>query len=128
VKRLPVFFIMILFAACSDRTSVPGDIIPLDSMTVIMKDIIIANEYSLANIPKDSTKKDKILANQELLDGVFKIHHITRESFQNSYRFYDSRPDMNKIIFDSLSAYANRHKTELYRPLKIPKPIPPSAR
>jgi hypothetical protein len=127
VKRLPVFFIVILFAACSDRSSVPGDIIPLDSMTVIMKDIIIANEYSLANIPKDSTKKDKILANQELLDGVFKIHHITRESFKNSYRFYDSRPDMNKIIFDSLSAYANRHKTELYRPLKIPKPIPPSA-
>jgi Domain of unknown function (DUF4296) len=127
VKRLPVFFIIILFAACSDRSSVPGDIIPLDSMTVIMKDIIIANEYSLANIPKDSTKKDKILANQELLDGVFKIHHITRELFQNSYRFYDSRPDMNKIIFDSLSAYANRHKTELYRPPKIPKPIPPSA-
>ena len=123
MKRLPVFFIMILFAACSNRSSVPGDIIPIDSMTMIMKDIIIANEYSLVNLPKDSTKKDKILANQQLLDGVFKIHHITRESFQNSYRFYESRPDMNKIIFDSLSAYANRHKTDLYRPLKIPKPI-----
>jgi hypothetical protein len=122
VKRLPVFFIMILFAACSNRSSVPGDIIPIDSMTVIMKDIIIANEYSLVNLPKDSTKKDKILANQQLLDGVFKIHHITRESFQTSYRFYESRPDMNKIIFDSLSAYANRHKTDLYRPMKIPKP------
>ena len=123
MKRLPVFFVMILFAACSNRSSVPGDIIPIDSMTVIMKDIIIANEYSLVNLPKDSTKKDKILANQQLLDGVFKIHHITRESFQTSYRFYESRPDMNKIIFDSLSAYANRHKADLYRPLKIPKPI-----
>jgi len=128
VKRLPVFFIMILFAACSNRSSVPGDIIPMDSMTVIMKDIIIANEYSLVNIPKDSTKKDKILANQQLLDGVFKIHHVTRESFQNSFQFYESRPDMNKVIFDSLSAYANRHKTELYRPLKIPKPVPTIAK
>jgi hypothetical protein len=127
VKRLPVFFIMILFAACSNRSSVPGDIIPLDSMTLIVKDIIIANEYSLVNIPKDSTKKDKILANQQLLDGVFKLHHVTRESFQNSYQFYESRPDMNKTIFDSLSAYANRHKAELYRPLKIPKPISPAA-
>jgi hypothetical protein len=127
VKRLPVFFIMILFAACSNRSSIPGDIIPMDSMTVIMKDIIIANEYSLGSIPKDSTKKDKILANQQLLDGVFKIHHLTRETFENSYRFYESRPDMNKTIFDSLSAYANRHKTELYRPLKIPKPIPKAA-
>jgi hypothetical protein len=124
VKYLPVFFIVILFAACSNRSRVPGNIIPLDSMTVIMKDVIITNEYSMAYVTKDSLKKDKILANQQLLEGVFKIHHITRESFQNSLRFYDSRPDMNKLIFDSLSAYANRHKTELYRPLKIPKPIP----
>jgi len=122
VKCLSLFF-MILFAACSNRSSVPGDIIPMDSMTLIMKDIIIANEYSLTSISKDSTKKDKILANQQLLDGVFKIHHVTRESFENSYHFYESRPDMTKTIFDSLSAYVNRHKTELYRPLKIPKPI-----
>jgi Domain of unknown function (DUF4296) len=128
VKRLTVFFIMILSAACSNRTSVPGDVIPLDSMTLIMKDMIVANEYSQTYILKDSTKKDKILANQQLLDGVFKIHHVTRESFQNSYRFYESRPDMNKTIFDSLSAYANRHKSDLYRPLKIPKPVPPAAK
>ena len=128
MKRPPVIFMIILFTACSNRSSIPGDIIPLDSMTLIMKDIIIANEYSLVNLPKDSTKKDKILANQQLLDGVFKIHHITRESFQTSYEFYESRPDMNKTIFDSLSAYANRHKNELYRPLKIPKPISPAAK
>jgi hypothetical protein len=128
VKRLPVFFFMILFAACSNRSSIPGDMIPLDSMTVIMKDIIIANEYAQTYISRDSTKKDKLLANQQLLDGVFKIHHVTRESFQNSYRFYESRPDMNKTIFDSLSAYANRHKTDLYRPLKIPKAVPPNAK
>jgi len=128
VKHLTVIFTMALFAACSNRSSIPADIIPLDSMTLIMKDIIIANEYALINIPKDSTKKDKILANQQLLDGVFKIHHITRESFQTSYHFYESRPDMNKTIFDSLSAYANRHKNELFRPLKIPKAISPVAK
>jgi len=127
VKRLPVIFTILLFIACSNRSSIPGDIIPMDSMTLIMRDIVIANEYSVSNIPKDSTKKDKILANQQLLDGVFKIHHITRESFQKSYQFYESRPDMNKTIFDSLSAYANRHKSELYRPLKIPKPVSPAA-
>jgi hypothetical protein len=125
VKRLPVLFMVILFVACSDRTSIPAGIIPPDSMTVMMKEIIMVNEYSMAYISKDSLKKDKILANQALLDGVFKIHHISREAFENSLRFYDSRPDMNKVIFDSLSAYANRHRTELYRPLKITKPIPP---
>ena len=127
MKRLPVIFVLLLLTACSNRSSVPSDIIPLDSMTVIMKDVIIANEYAVVYIPKDSAKKDKILANQELLDGVFKIHHITRESFENSYRFYESRPDMNKTIFDSLSAYANRHRTDLYRPLKIQKPVSKAA-
>ncbi|HEX3768424.1 MAG TPA: DUF4296 domain-containing protein [Puia sp.] len=127
MKRLPEIFILVLLTACSNRSSIPPDIIPLDSMTVIMKDVIIANEYAITYIPKDSTKKDKILANQGLLDGVFKIHHITRESFENSYRFYESRPDMNKTIFDSLSAYANRHRTDLYRPLKIQKPLPRAA-
>jgi hypothetical protein len=128
VKRLTVFFIPILFVACSNRSGVPGDVIPLDSMTVIMKDIILANEYSMTIVARDSLKKDKLLANQELLDGVFKIHHISRETFQNSMKFYDSRPDKNKLIFDSLAAYANRHKNEIYRPLKIPKAVPTPAK
>ena len=128
MKRLSVFFITILFAACSNRSGIPAGIIPRDSMMAIMKEIIMVNEYSVAYAAKDSMKKDKILANQELLDGVFKIHHISRETFQNSLRFYDSRPDMNKVIFDSLSAYANRHRTDLYRPLKIQKPVPTPAK
>jgi hypothetical protein len=127
VKRLIIFFIAIFFVACSNRSGIPGDVLPRDSMTLIMKDIIIANEYSLVYINKDSLKKDKLPANQQLLDGVFKIHHISREEFQNSLQFYESRPDMNKTIFDSLSAYANRHKTELYRPVPT-KPIPGPAK
>ena len=123
MKILTLFTIMILLAGCSNRSGTPSGIIPPDSMTTIMKEIIMVNEYSLVYITKDSLKKDKILANQELLDGVFKIHHISRQTFEESLRFYDSRPDMNKTIFDSLSAYANRHRTDLYRPLKIQKPV-----
>src|ERR1700712_5689657 len=114
---------MIILAACSNRSGIPAGVIPLDSMTVILKEIIMVNEYSIAYVEKDSAKHDKILANQQLLDGVFKIHHISRETFDESMRFYNSRPDMNKVIFDSLSAYANRHRTDLYRPMKIQKPV-----
>ena len=128
MKRLPVFFIMILFVACSNRSGIPEGIIPLDSMTVMMKEMIMVNEYSMGYLVKDSLKKDKILANQALLEGVFKIHHISRETFEKSLRFYDSRPDMNKIIFDSLSAYANRHRADQYRPMKITKPVPTPAK
>lgn len=124
MKRLNIIIIAIFFAACSNRTGIPNDIIPQDSMSLIMKDVIMADGYSAAYITKDSLKKDKILANQQMLDGVFKIHHISRQEFQNSLRFYESRPDLNKTIFDSLSAFANRHKTELYLPKPLAKPIP----
>ena len=125
---LTLFTVMILLAACSNRSGIPSGIIPPDSMATMMKEIIMVNEYSMVYLAKDSLKKDKILANQELLDGVFKIHHISRQTFEESLRFYDSRPDMNKTIFDSLSAYANRHRTDLYRPLKIQKPVPAPAK
>jgi hypothetical protein len=119
VNRLNILWIAVLFSACSNRTGIPNDIIPPDSMTLIMKDVIMANEYAMAYFPKDTIRKDKLLANQELLDGIFKIHHVTREEFNTSLHFYESRPDMNKKIFDSLTAYSNRHKTELYLP-KLP--------
>ena len=47
------------------------------------------------------------------MEAVFKIHHTTRDAFRKSLSFYESRPDLNKIIFDSLAADANRRKTEL---------------
>jgi Domain of unknown function (DUF4296) len=119
VKRLNILWIAIFFIACSNRTGIPNDIIPPDSMTRIMKDVVMANEYSMVYIPKDSLRKNKVLANQELLDGIFKMHHITKDEFKNSLHFYESRPDLNQKIFDSLSVFANRHKTELYLP-KVP--------
>jgi hypothetical protein len=123
VKRLNIFLIVVFFAACSNRTGIPNDILPPDSMSRIMKDVIMADEYSTVYISKDSLQKDKLLANQHMLEGIFKIHHVSREEFQNSLRFYESRPDLNKEIFDSLSAFANKHKTELYLPKPFVKPI-----
>jgi hypothetical protein len=116
------FILLLFFAACSNRTEIPGDIIPPDSMRRIMKDIIIAGEYSDQYISKDSTRPDKKKANQELFEAIFKIHHTTREEVKKSLSFYESRPDLNKKIFDSLAADANRRRTELYLPRPIKKP------
>ena len=118
MKRL-IFLSLLFIAGCSDRTGIPNDIIPPDSMRLIMKDIILAGEYSEQFITKDSTRPDKIKANQELFEDIFKVHHTTREEVKKSLSFYESRPDLNKKIFDSLAAYANRRRTELY----IPKPL-----
>lgn len=89
-------------------------------MQKIMKDLIVAGEYSTMYIAKDSLKRDKVKANQDLMETVFKIHHTTKDAFKESLSFYESRPDLNKIIFDSLAAEANRRRPELYAPSKRP--------
>ena len=116
MRCMTVFVILLLFSSCSNRTGIPNDIIQPDSMQKIMKDIIEADQYSAQFISKDSLKRDKVKASQDLMEAIFKIHHTTRAEFKASLSFYESRPDLNKKIFDSLMADANRRKPELYLP------------
>ena len=95
---------------------------------LIMKDIIIADEYSTQIISKDSRRNDKMKASEDLLEAVFKLHHTRGKHSGRACSFYESRPDLNKIIFDSLSAYANRRKPELYAPKPGSKPNPACCR
>jgi hypothetical protein len=122
VKKPIVYCLLLLLAACSNRTGIPKNIIPPDSMQKILKDVIMTSEYSSLYLGRDSLKKDKVKANQDLLEAVFQIHHISKENFVESLHFYESRPDLNKKIFDSLSAYANRKRQELFAPKPLAKP------
>ena len=117
---VPIYFCLV---ACSNRTGIPKNIIPQDSMQKIMVDVILADQFYNGYIVKDSLKRDKVRASQDLLEAIFKIHHVSRESFQHSLIFYESRPDLNKKIFDSLSVYANRRRVELYAPKPLTKPV-----
>ena len=117
MKRLFILLFVFFALSCVDRTGVPNDIIPMESMQKIMADIILANNYSSDYLLKDTTKKDKVQANQELMAIVFKIHHTTAADFKKSLVFYESRPDLSKKIFDSLEVYNNRHRKDDYKPI-----------
>ncbi|HSZ35175.1 MAG TPA: DUF4296 domain-containing protein [Puia sp.] len=116
MKRTIVFALCLYMISCTNRKSIPKDVLPMDSMQNIMKDLVMAGEYATKFVSQDSTIKDKVKANQDLMETVFKIHNITREEFKHSLTFYESRPDLNKLIFDSLAADANRNKPDLNRP------------
>jgi Domain of unknown function (DUF4296) len=117
--------VFIYLTSCTNRTSIPRDVLPIDSMQNVMKDLVLAGEYATKYVTLDTSIKDKVKANQDLMETVFKIHHISRAEFKHSLSFYESRPDLNKIIFDSLAADANRNKPVLYTPRKQP-PIKPT--
>lgn len=123
--KSPAIFLLLLFmASCSNRNDIPNNIILPDSMASIMKDVIMAESYSSQYILKDSLKKDKVKANQNLLEDIFKVHHISRTEFKNSLVFYESRPDLNKKIFDSLNSDQARHRNDLFAPQVKAKPFP----
>ncbi len=84
--------------------------------------MIQADQFTKAYLAKDSAKMNVKLERIKLYQEVFNIHHVSKDEFQKSYEFYMSRPDLAKTMFDSLTAYANRQRQEVFRPRTLTKP------
>jgi hypothetical protein len=107
---------IIFFIACIDCTPeerrIPSDILPVDTMKTIVWNMTEAGEYALYQKEKDSTLKS---LNTAYFIEVLKIHHVDKTTFIKSFDYYQSHPYLNKILFDSISAYSARQRTELYK-------------
>ena len=127
MKALAIIGLCFCLFACTNRKSVPSGIIVPDSMRVILKDVIMADQYATQFILKDSLKKDSTHRNVkietlQLYEPIFKLHGISREDFRKSMNFYYSRPDLFKAMLDSLSAYETHHRADLYKPRPLVAP------
>ena len=72
-----------------------------------MWDLIRADQLSQELILRDTSKKAK-RENLRLYQDVFKLHKITKEEFDVSYNFYNKRPDIFRVMIDSLQAKKSR--------------------
>ena len=120
VKRKKGSFVLIIgiavalgFSACSDKTKTPSGVLDREEMEAVMWDMILADRYAVTYFPSDTTKRKDIKTETlKLYDQVFQIHDISQEEFLKSYRFYLSRPDISKSMFDSIYTRANRRRDE----------------
>ncbi len=87
-------------------------------MRKIMWDLMRADAYVADFIMKDSTC-DRKAESAILYEKIFDIHSTTRETFKKSLAFYESRPDLLKVIADSLRSDEN--KTQQYPDQKKPQ-------
>lgn len=110
--------IMIIFLACSGKDKLPDGVLDSEKMEVVMWDIIRADEVVNERVRKDSTlnKKEESL---KLYDQVFAIHKISKDNFDKSLNYYQSRPDRLKPIFDSLSSHEATITGEKYKPVPV---------
>ena len=105
--------LLLVFAACTNNNKIPDGIIPKRKMEDILWDMIRTDRFANQFLVQDSVKRKQ--KTFELYENVFHIHHISREDFLKSYKFYLGRPDITKVMFDSISVRAERKRSEVYR-------------
>ena len=116
------FFLFIIFFilnfGCIRDNKIPKDIIPQNQMRKIMWDLMRADAYVTDFVMKDSTR-DKKAESAKLYEKIFEIHATSQEAFKKSLAFYQNRPDLFKVISDSLRA--DEKKSQQYPDEKKPQ-------
>jgi hypothetical protein len=111
-KGLVFVLMMTACVACSSGDKkIPKDVLPVDKMKVIIWDLTQAGSYAVILEEKDTSRH----LNTMYMAEVLKMHHITKKDFFKSFNFYQSDPSLNKILFDSVSAYAQRQRGVIYK-------------
>lgn len=100
--------------SCTDKDKIPAGVLPQEKMEKVLWDMIQAERYRETFV-RDSAK-DLKKETFTLYAQVFEIHDISKDEFIKSYKFYMSRPDIARTMFDSLATRANRRRDDLYRP------------
>lgn len=85
-------------------------------MEGVLWDILQAERFSTLFLIKDSASLNVELEKLKLYDQVFALHKVSKDDFIKSYKYYLSRPDMAKVIFDSIAAKAERKKNDRFKP------------
>ena len=116
--RYLLICLLFFFYACSKKDKIPSDIIGKEKMEFVLWDMIQADRFAAQFLLKDSAKKDIRTETLVLYERVFSLHKISREQFEKSYKYYLSRPDITKVIFDSLATRAQRRKEDVYKSIK----------
>ncbi|MBS1746482.1 MAG: DUF4296 domain-containing protein [Bacteroidetes bacterium] len=110
------FFTVIFFftfIACTDSdTTVPKDVLPVNKMKLIVWDLVQAGAYASTLSEKDTAEKN---LNTAYLTETLKMHQISKKDFFKSFNFYQQHPVLNKQLFDSITAYAQRQRTKMYK-------------
>ena len=116
MMRTLLVILVCFLVACRSPNKIPDEIIGIDKMKLIVWDMIQAGAFTENKFSRyPDTFRIKTL---EMFQQVFVIHGITKDEFYKSYRYYEAHPDKNKILMDSVSAYATRHRIELYKRLR----------
>ena len=112
-KIFLVFIILGAFINCTPEDRIiPPDVLPVDTMKLIIWHLTLAGDYAASLKEKDSSIKK---LNTAYFSEVLNLHHIDKKNFIKSFNFYQNNLYFNKILFDSVNAYSSRQRNEIYK-------------
>lgn len=115
-KYISLSIIFIIFFSCN--AGVPSGILKPKEMEDVLLDMAIVDSYAESITILNSTDKKTDWLSTEA-DKVLAIRKIEKKKFLNSYKFYKSRPDLLKVIVDTLHNKLQRNKDKIYDAAKF---------
>jgi Domain of unknown function (DUF4296) len=114
MKNISIIIILSTLLLFSCNSNKQKEIIALNEMKLIVWDMLQAGEWGNISAGKDSLfhKNGKDF---QLFYQVLELHHINKEQFYNSYKFYQEHPDKMKVLMDSISDFGNREKNAAFK-------------
>lgn len=107
-------FLLIICIACSDNR-LPKTVLSKEEMQKVVWDMIQADQYYREYLEKDSLTRDVKKERYALYEEVFKMHKISRATFDQSFEYYSAHPKLMKEVFDSMSVQGSRNLTNIYK-------------
>ena len=117
---LCVLAALLTVVGCTDKDEIPSTVLPKQKMEKVLWDMIVADRFAAMYVYKDSVKKNVKIETLKLYEQVFQINKISKDQFVKSFNFYLSRPDISKVMFDSLSARSARRQADVFTTPKAP--------
>jgi hypothetical protein len=132
IKRIWAGMLVLLFlTGCSDKDNVPSGILSRSDMQDVLWDMAQADQYAAIYVSKDSARVDVKTETLKLYEQVFRLHQVSREEFEKSYKYYMGRPELVRGMLDSLVKRGNDIRMDSYKipnmtPMATPAPVTPA--
>ena len=105
---LLILFFSFFFAGCKSSNKIPKNILSQAKMEAVLFDMIRADKFLTDFVFIKDTALNKDTSSVKLYQQIFRIHHINKEEFQQSFSFYRVHPDLFKVVLDSLYARSTK--------------------
>ena len=95
----------LLILSCRSDKKQPEGILPEKKLRVVLWDMMRADQFLTDFVFSRDTSLNKLNESMLVYNRIFAIHRVTKEEFQQSFRYYKEQPGLLKGLLDSVAAF-----------------------